>query len=44
MRYIAEEQNTIGWTTFAEGRVTKQIRDMRTMYMGNLGATYTVEH
>ena len=44
MRCIAEEQDAIGWTSFAEGRVTRQIRDMQTVYMGNLDATYTVDH
>ena len=44
MRFIAEEQNAIGWTSFAEGRATKRIRDMQMMYMGNLDATYTVDH
>ena len=43
-RFIAEEQDAIGWTNFMEGRVTRQIRDMQTMYMGNLDAAYTVDH
>ena len=33
MRWIAEEQDVIGWTNFAEGRVTERIRDMQMMYM-----------
>ena len=44
MRFIAEEQDAIGWTNFAEGRVTRQIRDIQLIYMGNLDATYTVDH
>ena len=44
MRFIAGEQDAIGWTSFVEGRVTRRIRDMQTVYMGNLGATYTVDH
>ena len=41
---IAKEQDAIGWTNFAEGRVTRRIRDIQTMYMGNLDATYAVDH
>ena len=44
MRFIAEEQDAIGRTNFAEGRVARRIRDMQTMYMGNLDATYTVDN
>ena len=44
MRFIAEEQGAIGWTSFTEGRTKKRIRDMQTLYMGNLDATYTVDH
>ena len=44
MRLIAEEQDAIGWASFAEGRVRRQIRDMQTVYMGSLDATYTVDH
>ena len=44
MRSIAEEQDAIGWTNFVEGRVTKRIRDMQTMYMCNRNVTYTVDH
>ena len=44
MRYIVEEQDAIGWTNFTEGRMTKRIRYMQTMYMSNLDATYTVDH
>ena len=44
IRCIAEEQDATGWTSFAEGRVTRQIKDMQTVYMGNLDATYTVNH
>ena len=43
MRFIAEEQDTIEWTNFAESGVTKQIRDMQMMYVDNLDATYTVD-
>ena len=39
MRCIAEEQDAIGCTSFAEDRATRQIRDMQTVYMGNLDAT-----
>ena len=44
MTSIAEEQDAIGWTNFAEGRVTKRIRDMQTIYMCNRDVTYTVDH
>ena len=47
MRFIAKEQDTIGWTSFAEGRVTKRIRDIHTddvIYIGVLDAAYTVDH
>ena len=44
MRSIAEEQDAIGWTNFVEGRVTKRIRDMQTMYTCNRNVTYTVDH
>lgn len=40
MRCIAEEQDAIGWTNFAEGRVTKRMRDMQTMYMCHQEVTY----
>ena len=39
MRSIAIEQDRIGWAQFAEGRMTKRIRDMQTMYMCNRGLT-----
>ena len=39
MRGTAEEQDAIGWTSFAEGRVTRRVRDMQTVYKGNLDAT-----
>ena len=41
MRSIAIEQDRIGWAHFAEGRMTKRIRDMQTMYMCNSGSAYT---
>ena len=44
MRSITEEQDAIGWTNFAEGRATKRIRDMQTVYMCNHSVTYTVDH
>ena len=46
MRSIAEEQDDIGWTNFAEGRVTKRIRDrdIQRMYMCNRNVTYMVHH
>ena len=44
MRLIAEEQDAMGRTKFAEGRLTKRIRNMQTMYMGNLDVIYTVDH
>ena len=44
MRLIAKEQAAIGWTIFAEDRVTRRNRDMQALYMGNLNATYTVDH
>ena len=44
MRSTAEEQDAIGWTNFAEVRVTRQIRDMQTMYMCNHYVTYMVDH
>ena len=33
MRWITEEQDAIGWTNLTEGRVTKRIRGMQTMYL-----------
>ena len=44
MRSIAIEQDRIGWAHFAEGRMTKRIREMQTMYMCNRGLTYKVNH
>ena len=44
MKFIAEEQGATRWTNFAEGGVTRPIRDMQTMYMGDLDATHTVDH
>ena len=44
MKTIAEEQDRIGWANFAEGRMTKRIRDMQTMYMYNRGSVYTHYH
>ena len=44
MKSIAEEQGASGWTSFVEGRVTKRIRDMRTVYMCNHNMTCTVDH
>ena len=44
MEVIAEEQDRIGWETFAEGRMIKSIRDMQPMYMCNRGLTYTEYH
>ena len=44
MRFIAEGQNANGWTNFAEGRVTRQIRNMQALYTGNMDTTYTVNY
>ena len=44
MRSIAEEKDRIGWEHFVEGRMTKGIRDMQTMYMCNSGSVYTEHH
>ena len=44
MKTITEEQDRIGWANFAEGRMTKKIRDMQTMYMCNRGSAYTEDH
>ena len=44
MKLFAEEEDRIGWAMFAEGRITKRIRDMQTMYMCNRGQTYTEDH
>ena len=44
MRCIAEEQDALGWISFAESRVKRRIREMQTVYMGSLDATYAVDH
>ena len=44
MKTITEEQDRIEWANVLEGRMTKRIRDMQTMYMCNRGLTYTDDH
>ena len=44
MMSIVEEQDAIGGTNFAEGKVTKRIRDIQMMYICNRNVTYTVGH
>ena len=44
MKTITEEHDRIGWANFAEGRMTRRIRDMQTIYMHTRGSTYTEDH
>ena len=44
MKVITEEQDMIGWSKFAEGRMIKRIRDIQTMYICNRGLAYTEDH